>query len=165
MSRPKPADLRALALCVGEDLDGLSEAEIATKVRECPNCREQWNRLQNARSALAGLTEGCDIPHDSVWPDVAPRLRTVAARRATQTSWLQASAATAVAVAGLVMVGRWVEPSAAPRGADFGFGPADGRGVEVDVTPGRPLVFGISPEVEARLPKSVEGPVDERPIR
>lgn len=165
MSRPTASELRALALCVGKDLDGLSEAEIATKVRECPDCREHWLKLRSSQEALREAGEGCDLPHDSIWDGVEPKLKSCVGVRAARSSWLQATAATAVAVAGLAMIGNWSGPAAAPGGVDIGFGPrADGNGLTVDRRtdadfPLRREVLPSSPEdrEEQDPPRSAEG--------
>jgi Putative zinc-finger len=80
---------RLLALWAGNDLVEAGQVEAQRHLASCPECREQWNRLQTAHAtvdALRAAPVDVDSAPGSIWPAVRRQMHAIEVRPA-QGTW------------------------------------------------------------------------------
>lgn len=93
-----------MALCAGRDLDECAEQQLRRHLSSCPDCRDQWQRIQTATQILQRAAE-TDPPVGEVrlWSDVSTALDQLERERSHAPAGRTPLWIPVVAVAALVM--------------------------------------------------------------
>lgn len=96
-----------IGLCVGDDVDEEERAEVRRHVSTCPNCRDQWVRLQSGQKVLelAGNPSAAEeVERTSVWPQLQRQIVSLQSRPASRNwqRWVPVGALAAACLGMLV---------------------------------------------------------------
>ena len=105
---------RALALWAGNDLDESGQVVVRRHVAACPQCREQWQRLQAGQQALEQTRVAAEpqMLTASVWPAVEGQIRALEEPvAASWRGWLPTAALAAACLTIVVVTSQGPLPS------------------------------------------------------
>lgn len=138
-----------MALCAGRDLDECAEQQLRRHLSSCPDCRDQWQRVQASTHLLQRVAE-TDPPVGEVrlWSDVSSALDQLERERSHAPAgrtplWIPIFAVAALVMAAVSMLhtlspapdqttaetddGIRIAPSIEDDGPHFGFEPDTAR--------------------------------------